>query len=99
KVTKVSIKTCFPFVMSDFSELGDFGEIEVAHLHRGNHHIKTFLAAGPHRPPHLLDRFQHIDQALIEAKISYAVPEFAVLDQESTIASHAGEDFFVWIDL
>src|SRR5215472_11227983 len=35
---------------------------------------------------------------MIEAKVSYSVPEFAVLNQESAVARHAGEDLFVWID-
>src|SRR5215813_9047565 len=84
--------------MSDLSEFCYLGEVEVAHLHGRDHHIKSFLAAGPHRPSHLFDRFQHVNQALVEAEIPDSIPEFAILNQESTVARHACEDLFVWID-
>src|SRR5437667_11954563 len=77
------------------SKLSHFGEVEVAHFHRRHYHVERFFAAGAHRHAHGLHFGQHFDQALIEAEITDAVLQFAVFDEKSAIAGHAGEDYVV----
>jgi hypothetical protein len=36
-------------------EFCDFSEVEIAYLHRGNHHIKRLLTRRSHRQTHRLD--------------------------------------------
>src|SRR5260370_2975518 len=79
-------------------ELSHFREVEAVHLHRGNHHIKRFFAAGANRLSHAFYIVRKFNHALVEAEIAYALLHFSILDHECPVASHAGENLFVRID-
>ncbi len=64
----------------DVLELGCFREIEVADLHRRNHHVHRLFAAGALRFAHGLNILQHANQALVEAKVANTVADLPALD-------------------
>src|ERR1700691_2195039 len=74
-----------------------FSEVEARDLHGGHHHVKSFFAGGPDGRRKRFHVVEQLDDALIEAEVPQAPADTAVLDQESSIARHAGHDFFVGI--
>src|SRR6185437_4243436 len=84
---------------SSSSEFRYLREIEVVHLHRRHNHVERLLATGPHRGPQSCNILQHIYEALVEAEIPHSAHQLPVLDEEGTIAGHAGKDLLVRIDL
>src|SRR5215470_18589465 len=79
-------------------ELRHFREVEVSHLHRWDDHVERFFSAGADRFAHLLDIREHVNQALIKAKVSHSANHFAVFNKEGAVAGHAGEDLFVRVN-
>src|SRR5215813_7412863 len=80
-------------------ELGHLSEIKSLNFHRRHHHIEGFFSAGADGVAHGFHVAEKLDQALVEAKVAYALLHLAVLHQECAVARHAGEDLLVRIDL
>src|ERR1700689_4800674 len=80
------------------SELRDFGEVEIANLHRRNHHVKRFLAGGANRFAHGFYIREHVYQTFVETKVTNSLLLFAVFHEERSVAGHAGYHLFERLD-
>src|SRR5215472_11457321 len=80
-------------------KLSYLGKIKTGNLHRGNHHIESFFAAGANRCSHSFNVIQSVDQALVEAEITDSVLHFSFFHQKRAVAGHAGENLLIRIDL
>src|SRR5579863_9522868 len=78
---------------------GHFGEVKLTNFHGRHDHVKRLFSAGTKRQAHGLNIAEHVNQALVEAEVAYVLSNSPVFHQESAVASHAGDDFFVGIDL
>jgi hypothetical protein len=58
----------------------DFAEVEVANLHCRNDHLERFFSGGAHSRTQHLDIRQHLEDALVEPKISDAAGDPAIFD-------------------
>src|SRR4029077_9450581 len=61
-------------------------------------HLERFFAGGADGWAEHLDVGKHFENILIEAEISDSARDFSIFDEERSVASHAGENFFVGID-
>src|SRR5215471_21715684 len=78
-------------------KLSYLGKIKTGNLHRRNHHIEGFFAAGAHRFSHSFNMIQRVNQALVEAEIADSLLHFSFFHQECAISGHAGEDLLIRI--
>src|ERR1019366_1211764 len=74
------------------------GEIELAHFHGRHHHVERLFPTGAGWDPHCLNVLQHVQETLVETKVSDTADHLAILDQECAVAGHASEDFLVGIN-
>src|ERR1035438_1658750 len=79
-------------------KLCGLSEVELAHFHGGHHHVKRLFPTGAGWDPHYLYVLQHVQEALIEAKVTDPAHYLAILDQECAVACHASQDFLVGIN-
>src|SRR5687767_10999254 len=79
-------------------EFRQLGEVEVADLHCGYHHVKGLFTGGTYGGTELLHGGKHFKDSLIKAEIAQTGDDFAVLDEERAISRHAREHLFIWLD-
>src|SRR6266540_2757073 len=74
-----------------------FGEVKVCDAHCGSDHVERLFAAGSHRFAQVQHLAQHLQHALVEAKVANSLPHAAVLHQKCSIPRHARQDLLVGI--
>src|SRR6266581_5027232 len=79
-------------------KLRHFREVELAYFHCWSHHVERFLPARSDRSAHGFDVREHVDEAFVEAKITYPTFDASILNEESTVAGHACENFLVGLN-